>query len=81
MFAFKVAPLNLVSQNQAKNISVALPNSTIKILGKSVQGFLSYDRTNKQKDTITPKQRLQLIDTVFKSGKFIDFFLKPIPNN
>ena len=33
-----------------------LPSSPIKILGKSVQGFLHYDWTNKQTD----KQRLQL---------------------
>ena len=35
---------------------MGLPSSPIKIRGKSVQGFLSYDRTNKQTDTI---QRLQ----------------------
>ena len=29
------------------NISVRLPSSPIKIWGKSVEGFLSYDRTNK----------------------------------
>ena len=45
--------LNLESQNQAKNISVGLPSSPIKIWGKSVQGFLSYDQTNKQTDTMT----------------------------
>ena len=46
--------LNLESQNQVKNIFVGLPSSSIKICGKSMQEFLSYDRTNKQ----TPKQRL-----------------------
>ena len=38
------------------NIPVGLPSSPIQIFGKSVQGFQSYDQTNKQ----TPKQRLQL---------------------
>ena len=46
--AIKVYPLNLESQNQAKNIPVGLSSSQIKIWGKSVQGFLSYDRTDKQ---------------------------------
>ena len=50
------SPLTLESTNQAKNIPVALLSSPIKILGKTVQGFLSYDRTNKRTD----KQRLQL---------------------
>ena len=49
-------PLNLESQNRAKNIPVALPCFQIKILGKSIKGLLSYDRTNKPTD----KQRLQL---------------------
>jgi len=40
--------LNLESQNQAKNIPVALPRSPTKVWGKSVNGFLSYDRINKQ---------------------------------
>ena len=44
------------------NISVPLPSAPIKILGKSGQGFLSYDRTNKQTD----KQRLQLFIYRFK---------------
>ena len=46
----KVDPLNLESQNQAKNIPVGLPSSPIKIWGKSVQGFRSYERTIKQTD-------------------------------
>ena len=37
-------PVNIESQNQAKNIPI--PN---QILGKSVQGILGYDRTNKQR--------------------------------
>ena len=41
-------PLNLESQNQAKNIHVFLPSSPIKIGGKSSNWFLSYDRTYKQ---------------------------------
>ena len=44
IFAIWVDSLNVESQNQAKNILVGLPNSPIKILGKSVQGFPSYDR-------------------------------------
>ena len=48
IFVIKVDSLNLESQNQAKNISVDLPSSPIKIWGKSVKRFLSYDRTNKQ---------------------------------
>ena len=48
MFAIKFDSLNLESQNQAKNISIGLPSSPIQIWGKSIQGFLSYDRTNKQ---------------------------------
>ena len=55
IFAIKVDLLNLESQNQAKNISVGLPISPIKIWGKSVQGFLSYDRTNKQTDWQTDR--------------------------
>ena len=42
-FAFKVDALNLETINQAKNISTGLPSSPIKIWGKSVQEFLSYD--------------------------------------
>ena len=45
-------PLNL----HILNIFLVLTSSSIKILGKPVQGFLSYDRTNKQ----TEKQSLQL---------------------
>ena len=47
--------LNQESQSQAKNIPVVLPSSPIKIRGKSVKGFLSYDRTNKQPDRQTNK--------------------------
>ena len=35
-------------QNQAKNISVALTSFRIKIWGKSVKGFHSYDQKNQQ---------------------------------
>ena len=52
-FSVKVDTLNLESQNQAKNIPVGLPSSPIKIWGKLVQGFLSYDRKNKQTDRQT----------------------------
>ena len=49
MFAIKVDLFNnLESQNESKNISAGLPSSPIKILCKSAQGFLSFDRTNKQ---------------------------------
>ena len=36
--------LNLESQNQSKNIPVAIPGSLINIWGISVKGFLRYDR-------------------------------------
>ena len=49
----KFDPLNLESQNRAENIPVSLSSSPIKIWGKSVQGFLSYDRINKQTNRIT----------------------------
>ena len=39
-------PLILESQNQAKNIALFLPSSPIKILGKSVMGYMSYDLTH-----------------------------------
>ena len=52
-FSVKVDTLNLEFQIQAKNIPVGLPSSPIKIWGKLVQGFLSYDRTNKQTDRQT----------------------------
>ena len=60
-FVIKVDQLNVESQNQAKDLPVGLPSSPIKIWGKSVQGFLSYDRTNKQTERWqTDKQSLQL---------------------
>ena len=52
--------LKLESQNQAKNVPGGLPSSPIKINGKSVQGFLSYDRTNKQTDRQTEITTLYL---------------------
>ena len=48
IFAIKVDPHNLESINPAKNITVGLQSSPTKIWGKSVKGFLSYDRTNIQ---------------------------------
>ena len=48
IFSNKVNLLKLDSQNQAKNNPVGLPSSPIKIWGKSVQGFMSYDFTCKQ---------------------------------
>ena len=49
----KVDPLNLESLNQTKDNPVGLPSYPIKIWGKLVQGFLSYDRTNKQTEITT----------------------------
>ena len=49
IFAIKIDPLNLESQNKAKNIPGVLPSYQIKIWDKSVKGFPSYDRTNKQR--------------------------------
>ena len=50
-FPIKVDPINLESQNQAKNIPVVLPSSPIKTWGKLVQGFIRtmIGQTNKQK--------------------------------
>ena len=48
-FSWLLKSLNLESQNQTKNIPVTFPSSTIKMWGKSVEGFLSYDLTNKQR--------------------------------
>ena len=53
-------PLNLESQNLAKNIPVGLPSYPIKFWGKSVQGFASYDRTNKQTEKKDYKEILEL---------------------
>ena len=47
-FSIKVNQLNLEIFNRAKNITVGLQSSTIKILGKSVKGSTSFDQTNKQ---------------------------------
>ena len=58
MFAIKIDPLNLESQNQAKNILVGLPSSLIKIWGKSIQEFLSYDWTNIHNDMQTENTTL-----------------------
>ena len=55
-FPIKVDPINLESQNQAKNIPVVLPSSPIKTWEKSVLECLSYDRTHKQRN----KRRLLL---------------------
>ena len=55
-------PLNLESENQVKNISVALSSSLIQIGGKSVKGFVSYDRTHKQ----TNRQTNICVQTVNK---------------
>ena len=74
IFASKVDPLNLESQNQAKNSLVGLPSSTIKIWGKSVKELLSYDRRNKQTD----KQKLQLyIHRYFSIYFILNKFAKP----
>lgn len=53
IFSSKVDPFNLKSQTQAKNIPMGLPSSPIKIWGKSVQGFDSWDgRISKQTEII-----------------------------
>ena len=39
---------NLPTRSIAKSIPVILPSFPIEFLGKSVQGFMNYDRTNKQ---------------------------------
>ena len=39
---------NLPTKSIAKNIPVILLSFPIEFLGKSVQGFMNYDRTNKQ---------------------------------
>ena len=52
-FVIKVDSTNLESQNQAKNISVILLRSPIKIWGKSVTGFMIYDRIHKQTEITT----------------------------
>ena len=49
-FSTKVDLLNLKLLNQAKNIPVVHPGSSINIWGKSVKGFMSYDQTYKQKN-------------------------------
>ena len=51
-FSLYVDPLNLESQNQAENIPLLLPSSPIKVWGRSVKGFLSYD-TNKETEITT----------------------------
>ena len=50
---FATDTLNIESENQAKHIPVILPSLPTKILGKSVQGFLSHDRTSKQTEITT----------------------------
>ena len=63
IFDFKVDPLNLVSQNHAKNIPVGLSSSKSKFKANRSRGSrLMIGQTNKQTHTHTknPKQRLQL---------------------
>ena len=50
-FIYLSRPTQIRISNQAKNIPVGLPSSPIKILGKSFQGFPSYDQTNKKEQT------------------------------
>ena len=45
--------LNLESQSQTKNIPLVLPSFPVKIWGKSVKGFLSFDRTRRQTEITT----------------------------
>ena len=51
IFPDKIRLAHLRISEQAKNIPVALPSFPVKIRGKSVQGFLSYDRKNKHTKT------------------------------
>ena len=50
---FATDTLNIESENQAKHIPVIPPSFPIEILGKSVQGFQSHDRTSKQTEITT----------------------------
>ena len=47
-FFIRLNFFNLELLTQDKNIPVVLQSSTIKILGLSIKGFLSYDQTYKQ---------------------------------
>ena len=67
---------------------MVLPNSPFKIWGRWVMGYLSYDRTNKQRDTQRNKQRLLLYiskymyiigtqseSSIYKFGLSVCFFV------
>ena len=47
---------SLESSTQAKKNPLVLPSFPIKIWGKSVKGFISYDRTSKQTNTQTTRR-------------------------
>ena len=49
-FRYKVNPFKLTLPDLAKNITMVLLNSPIKIRGKSVKGFMSYDLADRQTD-------------------------------
>ena len=49
----KFKEINLEFLNHAKNIPVILRSSPIKIWGKLVKGFITYDRTYKPTDRKT----------------------------
>ena len=56
IFAIKVDPLNLESQNQAKNIPIAaprFPNQTLRQIGPGVPELWSDKQTNRQTAEIT----------------------------
>ena len=56
IFAIKVDPLHLESQNQAKKISVGLPSSLIKNWGKSAGGsWVMIGKTNRAYNYINIK--------------------------
>ena len=61
LYFLKVNPFNLEFLIQDKNLPIVIPSSQIKIWGKSVKGFMSYDRTKKQTD----KQGFIYTDTSF----------------
>ena len=48
IFPYKNQPTQLRLWNQVNNIPVFLPSSSVNIWDESVEGFMSYDRTDKQ---------------------------------
>ena len=63
-------PINLESQNQAKNIPVGLPIPQSKFEANLSEEFLSYDRTNKQTDRQTEITTLYIDIDVARIKKY-----------